>query len=52
MWPAMVRGLPAHRTACAGCPIAPFQYDLDFTCAEYRLDEVEFRAALGGVAES
>ena len=34
-----------HRVACVGCPIAPFHTVLD-TCAEYRLDEAAFRAAL------
>lgn len=48
-WPAMVRVFRAHRTACVGCPIAPFHTILD-TCAEYRLDEVEFRAALRAAA--
>lgn len=48
-WPATVRVFWAFRTACVGCSIAPFHTVVD-TCAEYRLDEVEFRAALRAAA--
>ena len=45
IWPEAARVFLRHRTACVGCPIAPFHTVLD-TCAEYRLDEAAFRAAL------
>lgn len=48
-WPATVRVFWTHRTACVGCPIAPFHTVID-TCHEYRLDETAFRAALREVA--
>lgn len=52
-WPATMRVFRAYRTACVGCPIAPFHTVVD-TCLEYRLDEAAFRAALrtatGGAA--
>ena len=44
-WPEAARVFWAHRTACVGCPIAPFHTVRD-TCLEYRLDEPAFRAAL------
>jgi hybrid cluster-associated redox disulfide protein len=44
-WPETARVLLAHRTACVGCPIAPFHTVAD-ACAEYRLDEARLRAAL------
>ena len=44
-WPATMRVFLAHRTACAGCPIAPFHTVVD-TCAQYRLDEAAFRVEL------
>ena len=48
-WPGTVRVFFAHRTACVGCPIAPFHTVAD-ACAEYRLDETSLRAALRSVA--
>ena len=44
-WPEAARVFWAHRTACVGCPIAPF-HTLRDTCAEYHLDEAALRAAL------
>jgi hybrid cluster-associated redox disulfide protein len=44
-WPETAPVFRAHRTACVGCPIAPFHTVRD-ACAEYRLDEAAFRAAL------
>jgi hybrid cluster-associated redox disulfide protein len=44
-WPETAVAFRRHRTACVGCPIAPFHTVLD-ACAEYRLDEAAFRAAL------
>lgn len=44
-WPAVARVFLRHRTACVGCPIAPFHTVVD-TCREYRLDEAAFRAEL------
>ena len=44
-WPQSARVFWAHRTACVGCPIAPF-HTLRDICAEYRLDEAAFRTAL------
>lgn len=44
-WPETARVFWAYRTACVGCPIAPFHTVID-TCAEYRLDEATFRADL------
>ncbi len=44
-WPAVARVFLRNRTACVGCPIAPFHTVRD-TCAEYRLDEAAFRAEL------
>jgi hybrid cluster-associated redox disulfide protein len=48
-WPCSARVFWAHRTACVGCPIAPF-HTLRDTCAEYRLDEAALRAALRAAA--
>jgi hybrid cluster-associated redox disulfide protein len=48
-WPGTVRVFFAHRTACVGCPIAPFHTVAD-ACAQYRLDEARLRAALRAVA--
>jgi hybrid cluster-associated redox disulfide protein len=47
-WPQSARLFLAHRTACVGCPIAPFHTVRD-ACAEYRLDEAAFRAALAAL---
>ena len=48
-WPATVRVFLTRRAACVGCPIAPFHTVSD-VCAEYRLDEAAFRAALRAAA--
>lgn len=48
-WPETARVFFAHRTACVGCPIAPFHTVAD-ACAEYRLDEARLRVALRAVA--
>ncbi len=48
-WPETARVFWRHRTACVGCPIAPFHTVAD-TCAEYRLDEAAFRAELRAAA--
>jgi hybrid cluster-associated redox disulfide protein len=48
-WPGTARVFFAQRTACVGCPIAPFHTVAD-ACAEYRLDEGRLRAALRAVA--
>ena len=48
-WPGTARVFFAQRTACVGCPIAPFHTVAD-ACAEYRLDEARLRAALRAVA--
>lgn len=47
-WPEAARVFLAHRTACVGCPIAPFHTIAD-TCAEYRFDEARLRAELRAV---
>lgn len=47
-WPDAARVFLRHRTACVGCPIAPFHTVID-TCAQYRLDEAAFRAELRAV---
>lgn len=43
--PAAARVFLRHRSACVGCPIAPFHTVVD-TCVEYRLDEAAFRDEL------
>ena len=48
-WPETARVFFAQRTACVGCPIAPFHTVAD-ACAEYHLDEARLRAALRAVA--
>jgi hybrid cluster-associated redox disulfide protein len=48
-WPVAARVFFAQRTACVGCPIAPFHTVAD-ACAQYRLDEASLRAALRAVA--
>ncbi|MER2508916.1 DUF1858 domain-containing protein [Amaricoccus sp.] len=48
-WPDVAPVFWRHRSACVGCPIAPFHTVLD-TCAEYRLDEAAFRAELRAAA--
>lgn len=44
-WPDTAQVFLARRMTCFGCPVAPFHTVID-ACAEYRLDEAEFRAAL------
>lgn len=44
-WPATAQVFLAHRMLCLGCPIAPFHTVID-ACAEYGLDEAQFRAEL------
>lgn len=44
-WPGVAPAFWRRGLACVGCPIAPFHTVLD-ACAEYRLDETEFRGAL------
>jgi hybrid cluster-associated redox disulfide protein len=44
-WPATISVFFGHRMACFGCPIAPFHTVID-ACAEYRLDETDFRREL------
>jgi hybrid cluster-associated redox disulfide protein len=48
-WPETARVFFAQRTACVGCPIAPFHTVAD-ACAEYRIEEARLRAALRAVA--
>ncbi|TKA94652.1 hypothetical protein FAZ78_21185 [Cereibacter changlensis] len=50
-WPATGGVFLQRRMFCFGCPIAPFHTVVD-ACAEYRLDEVEFRGALRAAARS
>ena len=44
-WPETARVFMSHHMLCFGCPIAPFHTVID-ACAEYRLDEMAFRAEL------
>ncbi|MFN4156180.1 MAG: DUF1858 domain-containing protein [Paracoccaceae bacterium] len=44
-WPATAGVFLSHRMVCFGCPIAPFHTVID-ACAEYGLDEAQFRAQL------
>lgn len=43
--PATAEVFLTRRMLCFGCPIAPFHTVVD-ACAEYRLDEADFRAEL------
>lgn len=45
LWPETAQVFLSRRMVCFGCPIAPFHTVID-ACAEYRLDEAVFRAAL------
>jgi hybrid cluster-associated redox disulfide protein len=45
LWPDTALVFLSRHMACFGCPIAPFHTVID-ACAEYRLDEAEFRAEL------
>ncbi|MBI1219990.1 MAG: hypothetical protein GC186_15725 [Rhodobacteraceae bacterium] len=47
--PTVAEAFFAHRMLCFGCPVAPFHTVID-ACAEYRLDEAEFRAELRRIA--
>lgn len=44
-WPEVARVFIGRRMGCVGCLVAPFHHVAD-ACAEYGLDEAEFRAAL------
>lgn len=44
-WPAAATVFLSRHMFCFGCPIAPFHTVID-ACAEYGLDEVQFRAEL------
>ena len=44
-WPQTASVFLSRRMLCFGCPIAPFHTVID-ACAEYGLDEAEFRADL------
>ncbi|AXQ93076.1 DUF1858 domain-containing protein [Cereibacter azotoformans] len=44
-WPATAAVFLTRRMLCPGCPIAPFHTVVE-ACAEYGLDEDEFRRAL------
>lgn len=44
-WPETAAVFLSHQMLCFGCPIAPFHTVID-ACAEYRLDEITFRAEL------
>ena len=48
LWPNTAQVFLSRRMACFGCPISPFHTVID-ACAEYRLDEAAFRAALRAV---
>ena len=45
LWPETASVFLKHRTACFGCPIAPFHTIAD-TCREYGLDEASLREEL------
>jgi hybrid cluster-associated redox disulfide protein len=44
-WPSTVPIFLRHAMLCVGCPIGPFHTVVE-ACAEYGLDEKEFRRAL------
>lgn len=44
-WPEAAPVFLSQGMVCFGCPIAPFHTVID-ACAEYRLDEADFRADL------
>ena len=44
-WPEAARPFLRWKTACVGCLMAPFHTVAD-ACAQYGLDEAEFRAEL------
>lgn len=44
-WPAAMDVFMRHRMLCVGCVISSFHTLVD-ACAEYRLDEDEFRAEI------
>ncbi|MCE6950949.1 DUF1858 domain-containing protein [Cereibacter sphaeroides] len=48
-WPATADVFLSRRMLCLGCPIAPFHTVID-ACAEYGLDEADFRLALRSAA--
>jgi len=50
-WPEAAPVFLEKRMLCPGCPIAPFHTVID-ACAEYRLDEQDFRKELRRAAGS
>ena len=50
MWPSTIPVFVRHKMICVGCLVSPFHTIAD-ACAEYHLDEDDFRAELLDVIE-